>query len=188
MTLYIKNMVCNRCKTAVAIEIKSVGLTERSIELGEVVLYELPTDEQRDLLKSRLEKLGFELLNDPHRQIIERIKTHIIELVHYNTGEKRHENLSDLLVQHLQKDYAGLSSLFSEVEGITIEHFHILQKIERVKELLVYDEMNLSEIAFQTDYSSLSHLSHQFKKITGLTPTHFKKIGNLKRQTLDAVL
>ena len=180
-------MVCNRCKTAVAAEIKLVGLTQQSVELGEIVIYESPSDEQIKLLKFRLEKIGFELLDDPRRQIIERIKTCIIELVHYNKGTKRHENLSDILEQHLQKDYHGLSSLFSEVEGITIEHFHILQKIERVKELLVYDEMNLSEIAFQTDYSSVSHLSHQFKKITGLTPTHFKKIGHEKRRTLDAV-
>ena len=138
-------------------------------------------------MKTRLGKLGFELLGDPRQQWVERIKTTIIEIVHYSKGVKKHENLSDLLVQHLQKDYATLSSLFSEVQGITIEHFHILQKIERVKELLVYDEMNLSEIAFELDYSSLSHLSHQFKKITGLTPSHFKNIGGQKRKTLDKV-
>ena len=187
MILYIKNMVCNRCKTAVATEIESVGITYRSIQLGEVIVIGLPTDAQINLLKPRLEKLGFELLDNVRQQWVERIKTTIIEMVHYNKGEKRRENLSHFLAQHLQKDYATLSSLFSDVEGTTIEHFHILQKIERVKELLVYDEMNLSEIAFQTDYSSVSHLSHQFKKITGLTPTHFKKIGNQKRNTLDAV-
>ncbi len=180
-------MVCDRCKTAVANVLQSVGIIQTGIELGEVTISILPSDEQYGLLKTRLGKLGFELLGDPRQQWVERIKTTIIEIVHYGKGVKKHENLSDLLVQHLQKDYATLSSLFSEVQGITIEHFHILQKIERVKELLVYDEMNLSEIAFELDYSSLSHLSHQFKKITGLTPSHFKNIGGQKRKTLDKV-
>ena len=180
-------MVCNRCKTAVANVLQSVGIVHTGIILGEATISISLTEEQRALLKIRLAKLGFELLGDPRQQWVERIKTTIIEIVHYSKGVKRHENLSDLLVQHLQKDYATLSSLFSEVQGMTIEHFHILQKIERVKELLVYDEMNLSEIAFELDYSSVSHLSHQFKKVTGLTPTHFKKIGGQKRNTLDEV-
>ena len=135
-------------------------------------------------MKTALEKVGFELIDNRKGQLIERAKTLLIELVHRQNNELR-TNLSDYLSQQLGHDYSSLSTLFSEVEGTTIEKFYIAQKIERVKELLVYDELSLSEIAHLLNYSSVAHLSNQFKKITGLTPSHFKQIGAVKRKPLD---
>lgn len=184
MKLHIKNMVCNRCIMVVNDELEKLGLRPISIELGEVVLNKELSDIQKAQVKTALEKVGFELIDNRKGQLIERAKTLLIELVHRQNNELR-TNLSDYLSQQLGHDYSSLSTLFSEVEGTTIEKFYIAQKIERVKELLVYDELSLSEIAHLLNYSSVSHLSNQFKKITGLTPSHFKQIGAVKRKPLD---
>jgi len=186
MQLYIKNMVCNRCIAAVKSLLDEHQLAYTSVQLGEVTLDQAPIPEQMTSLRDKLQQLGFELLDDNKKKIIEKIKTAIIEQVHYGKGDERY-NLSEQLSSLLHKDYSYLSHLFSEVEGITIEKYLIHQKIEKVKELLVYDEASLSEIAFQLGYSSVAHLSAQFKKVTGLTPSHFKKLGNKQRKTLDTI-
>lgn len=184
MKLHIKNMVCNRCIMVVNDELEKLGLHPASVELGEVVLSEELSDIQKGQVKSALEKVGFELIDNRKSQLIERVKTLLIELVH-RQNNKLNTNLSDYLIQQLGHDYSSISTLFSEVEGTTIEKYYIAQKIERVKELLVYDELSLSEIAHLLNYSSVAHLSKQFKKTTGLTPSHFKQIGALKRKPLD---
>ena len=184
MKLHIKNMVCNRCIMVVNDELEKLGLHPASVELGEVVLSEELSDIQKDQVKSALEKVGFELIDNRKSQLIERVKTLLIELVH-RQNNKLNTNLSDYLILQLGHDYSSISTLFSEVEGTTIEKYYIAQKIERVKELLVYDELSLSEIAHLLNYSSVAHLSKQFKKTTGLTPSHFKQIGALKRKPLD---
>ncbi len=187
MKLFIKNMVCNRCIMVVRSELEKMGLHPVSITLGEVALQEPELDgEQQVHLKDVLEHLGFELIDDKRGRLIEKIKTEIVALVHQHDGELK-ENLSDYLSKRLRRDYSYISNLFSEVEGTTIEKYFIAQKIERVKELLVYDELSLSEIAYQLNYSSVAHLSAQFKKITGLTPSHFKNIRVEKRKPLDKV-
>jgi AraC-like DNA-binding protein len=157
-----------------------------SVQLGEVHLVHEPSEAQLAMLRERLQELGFELLDDGKKRIIEKIKTIIIEQIHYRSGDQIY-NYSELLSTGLRKDYSYLSHLFSEVEGITIEKYIINQKIEKVKELLVYNELSLNEIAFRLGYSSVAHLSSQFKKITGLTPSHFKKLGGIHRKTLDQV-
>jgi AraC-like DNA-binding protein len=186
MQLFIKNMVCNRCIAAVKQLLQEQDLEYSSVQLGEVDLIETPSKEQLETFRQSLRETGFELLDDQKQKLIAQIKTLIIEQVHYGLGEER-INLSHQLSSRLHKDYSYLSHLFSEVEGITIEKYLIHQKIERVKELLAYDEANLSEIAFQLGYSSVSHLSAQFKKVTGLTPSHFKKMGGMRRNSLDNV-
>lgn len=186
MNLYIKNMVCNRCIEAIKSILNELNFQYTSVQLGEVSLQTVPTEEQLDTLRQRLQQSGFELLDDTKKKLIEKIKTIIIEHVHYNESDKRY-NLSEILSSKLHKDYSYLSHLFSEVEGITIEKYLINQKIEKIKELLVYDELSLNEIAYQLAYSSVAHLSAQFKKVTGLTPTHFKKLGGIHRKTLDNV-
>lgn len=177
-------MVCNRCITAVKTVLEQHEISFSNMKLGEVELVESITENQKKNLADSFKVLGFELLNDKTRQVIERIKTLIIENVHY-PQEKLKVNLSDYLVEDLKQDYSALSKLFSETEGITIEHFYILQKIERVKELLVYNELTLSEIAFQMNYSNVAHLSNQFKKVTGFTPTYFKSLKDNKRKQID---
>jgi AraC-like DNA-binding protein len=184
MKLHIKNMVCNRCIMVVNDELEKLGLHPASVELGEVVLNEGLSDIQKDQVKSALEKVGFELIDNRKSLLIEQVKTLLIELVHRQNNQLN-TNLSDYLIQQLGHDYSSISTLFSEVEGTTIEKYYIAQKIERVKELLVYDELSLSEIAHLLNYSSVAHLSKQFKKTTGLTPSHFKQIGALKRKPLD---
>jgi AraC family transcriptional regulator len=187
MNLYIKNMVCYRCKLAVENELKKLKLNPLKIELGEVLIKEDKlTKEQQVQLSENLKQLGFELLDDKRKKIIEQIKALIINNIHYNK-ENTSKNYSSFIAENLHHDYSYLSKLFSETEGITIEQFIINQKIEKVKELLVYDEKSLSEIAFETNYSSVAHLSTQFKKITGLTPTQFKQSGIHHRKTLDTV-
>ncbi|MBB4034553.1 AraC-like DNA-binding protein [Dysgonomonas hofstadii] len=184
--LYIKNMVCDRCKMVVKSELEKLGLTPLNIDLGEVIL-EKPLDEhQKLLIENALAPLGFELIDDKKSRLIEQIKTLIIELVHYNNSNLK-INLSDYLSDKLHHDYNYISNLFSEIEGTTIEKYFIAQKIEKVKELLVYDELSLNEIAFRLNYSSTAHLSSQFKKVTGLTPSHFKQIKTNKRKPLDKV-
>lgn len=167
-------------------ELEKRGLEPVSVELGEAVLKKELTSEQKIELGQALEQLGFELMDDKKSRIIERIKTIIIDLVHQKNSEMQ-LNLSDILSSELQHDYHYLSNLFSEVEGTTIEKYFIAQKIERVKELLVYDELSLSEIAYQLNYSSVAYLSAQFKKVTGLTPSHFKNISGIRRKPLDEV-
>ncbi len=187
MKLYIKNMVCYRCKLAVENELKKQGLHPLSIELGEVVIKEDAISKEQQLqLAKNFQQLGFELLDDKRKKIIEQIKTFIIQNIHYS-NQLPQKNYSELIAENLHHDYSFLSKLFSETEGITIEQYIINQKIEKVKELLVYDEKSLSEIAFETGYSSVAHLSSQFKKITGITPTTFKQSGIHHRKTLDAV-
>jgi AraC-like DNA-binding protein len=185
MKLLVKNMVCNRCINAVSNLLSELKILYTSIQLGEINLQKDLSQDQTKNLKSRLSELGFELLDDSRKKIIEKIKTIIIKQVHYNEGDQRF-NLSEVLSSSLNKDYSYLSNLFSEVEGTTIEKYFINQKIEKAKELLVYDELSLSEIAFQLGYSSVGHLSSQFKKVTGLTPSHFKSLGG-HRKTIDEV-
>lgn len=186
MTIYIKNMVCNRCILVVRQEVEKLGLQVEAIKLGEVTLSKKLDDQQRKQLAGVLEPLGFELIDDKKSQLIAQIKALVIQWVREQDGE-RTVNLSDILADQLHHDYNYLSNLFSEVEGVTIEKYHIAQKVERVKELLVYDELSLSEIAYQLGYSSVAYLSNQFKKVTGLSPSHFKKIKEDKRKPLDEV-
>ncbi|MCD1116737.1 helix-turn-helix domain-containing protein [Chryseobacterium turcicum] len=185
-TLFIKNMVCNRCIMVVQNELDKLGLPAVSVSLGEIVFEKEPSLEEKNNLAEALSALGFEMIDDKKSRIIEKIKNTIIELVHHQDNEAK-TNLSDILSTRLHNDYNYLSNLFSEVEGTTIEKYFIAQKIERVKELLVYDELSLSEIAFQLNYSSVAYLSNQFKKTTGLTPSHFKQIKEEKRKPLDKV-
>lgn len=186
MTIHIKNMVCNRCILVVRQEVEKLDLRIQEIKLGEVTLLDELDSEKRRTIADALEPLGFELIDDKKSQLIERIKTTVIKWVREQDGE-RTVNLSDILADQLHHDYNYLSNLFSEVEGITIEKYHIAQKIERVKELLVYDELSLGEIAYQLGYSSVAYLSNQFKKVTGLSPSYFKKIKEDKRKPLDEV-
>lgn len=168
-------MVCIRCKMVVKEELKKLGLHYTSVELGEAEIMENISAEQRDQFKQGLLRSGLELMDDKKSVLIERIKKVIVELVHYSE-EPLAINLSDHLSKELNHNYTYLANLFSEVQGTTIEKFFIAHKIERVKELLVYDELNLTEIAYLMHYSSVAHLSAQFKKITGLTPSHFKQL------------
>lgn len=183
MKLYIKNMVCPRCIMAIEQTLKQLNIAYQSIRLGEVVTDNELTDSQIDQFRSEIEALGFELLNDSQKQTIEQIKDIIIAHIHH-TQEKK-TNISEIISSKLRKEYSSLSKLFSTTEGITIEQYVILQKTERIKELLSYDEQTLSEIAIDMGYSSVAHLSAQFKKITGMTPTQFKSQGIHLRQSLD---
>lgn len=185
--LHIKNMVCNRCIKVVKDELESLGLKVEDVKLGEVTLAGMVNPSLLSSIKAKLEENGFELLDDKKAQIIEKIKNVIITLVHQNEPVKLSANFSDLIADRMGLDYNYLSNLFSSMESLTIEKFIILQRIERVKELLVYNEHTLSEIAYQTGYSSVQHLSSQFKKVTGLTPRHFKEIKENKRRGLDQV-
>ena len=186
MTLYIKNMVCNRCIMVVVSELKRLGFNPLSVTLGEAVLDHQLTNKEKEKVRNSFESLGFELIDDKKSCLIEHIKNLIINLVHHNSDHLK-INLSDYLGHQLHVDYNYLSSMFSEIEGSTIEKYFIAQKIEKVKELLVYDELTLSQIADKLNYSSVAHLSSQFKKVTGLTPSHFKQIGENKRKPLDKV-
>lgn len=184
--LYIKNMVCHRCILVVAEEMKKLGYPVIDVQLGEVTLDRMISEAEKQAIGRHLSDFGFELIDDRKSQLINQIKIQIIDVVQ-NKDSELNVNLSEFLSSRLHKEYSVLSSLFSEVEGTTIEQYFIAQKIEKVKELLVYDEMTLSEIAFRLHYSSVAHLSNQFKKVTGLTPSHFKKIKANKRQALDKV-
>jgi AraC-like DNA-binding protein len=164
-------------------ELEKIGLHYIAVELGEADIMEDISSEQLDRLNIALKKSGLELMDDKKSILVEKIKTIIIELVHY-TDEPITINLSNYLSEKLNLDYTYLANLFSEVKGTTIEQFYLTHKIEKVKELLVYDELNLTEIAFKLHYSSVAHLSNQFKKMTGLTPSHFKKLKNKRHGTL----
>jgi AraC-like DNA-binding protein len=186
LKLFIKYMVSIRCKMVVKSELDKLGLHYLKVELGEVNVRENITDEQRNQLKTELLKSGLELMDDKKAILIEKIKNIIVEMVHY-AEEVPKTNFSDFLSQKLSHDYTYLANLFSEVTGITIEQYMIAHKIERVKELLIYDELTLTEISYRLNYSSVAHLSNQFKKVTGLTPTFFKHLKHKKRSTLENV-
>lgn len=179
-------MVCNRCIMVVQNELEKLGLDFTNITLGEVTLAKELSSDERISLEKALVALGFEVIDDKKSRIIEKIKNSIIALVHHQDNDTK-MNLSDLLSKEINHDYNYLSNLFSEVEGTTIEKYFIAQKVEKVKELLVYDELSLSEIALRLNYSSVAYLSNQFKKVTGLTPSHFKQIKEEKRKPLDKV-
>jgi len=167
-------------------ELDKLGIDVKNIKLGEVTIAEKLSPEEKENLEKALVPLGFEVIDEKKSRIIEKIKNIIIDLVHHQDNGLT-TNLSDVLRSQLHHDYNYLSNLFSEVEGITIEKYFIAQKIEKVKELLVYDELSLSEIAFRLNYSSVAYLSNQFKKVTGLTPSHFRQIGKDRRKPLDKV-
>lgn len=178
-------MVCNRCVLVVKQELEKMKLQTSHVSMGEVELSKQPTEKQLKDFNARLQELGFELLDDQKQRQIEKIKTLLIRQI--QTGElPEHFSVSDFLSKALNKEYSYISRLFSEVEGITLEQYFILQKTEKVKELLIYGEMNASEISYQLGYSSVAHLSAQFKKVTGFTPTEFKKLGGT-RKSLDNV-
>ena len=176
-------MVLLRCKMAVKEELDKLKLKHTSIELGEVNLKKDITGDDREFLRKGLLKKGLELIDDKKSQLIEKTKTIIIELIHYSE-ENPKINYSDYISEKLDYNYNHLSSLFSEVTGTTIVNYIIINKIERVKELLLYDELTLTEISLLMEYSSVAHLSHQFKKITGLTPTYFKKMKQYKKRIM----
>jgi len=184
MKLYIKYMVSLRCKLIVQEELKKLGLHYTSLDLGVVELMEYLTQEQYQLLKENLGRSGLVLLDDKKSILIDRIKTVIIEMIHYS-DELPKVNYSEYISEKLDYDYTYLSNIFSEVKGITIQQFIIMHKVEKVKELLLYDELNISQIADKLNYSSVGHLSNQFKKITGLSPTFFKKLKQKRRTTLE---
>ncbi len=182
--LYIKNMVCIRCKLVVKAELEKLGIDYLLIELGEVETASELSSQQRSQLDIALKRSGLELMDDKKSVLIEKIKCIIIDTV-YSAHEKIKINLSDYISDKLNYDYTYLASLFSEVTGITIEKFYIGHKIEKAKELLIYDELNLTEIAYELGYSSVAHLSNQFKKNTGLSPSHFKKLKKKRRTMLE---
>ena len=186
MKIHIKNMVSNRCITAVKEELKKLGLHYIIIDLGEVDIMENISLEQKEKLKKDLLMLGFELLDDKRSVLIEKIKTAIIDMVHY-TDEPLKTNFSDYLSEKLKHSYAYLSNIFTETQGTTIEHFIILHKVEYIKELLIYDELSISEIAWKLNYSSVAHLSNQFRSITGFSPTHFKELKDKKRSPIEEI-
>ncbi len=187
MELHIKNMVCPRCIMAVDDILKQLDLQPLLVELGRVVIDRAITETEKTELQKRLKAVGFELIDDKRVQLSELIKSKIIELVHYQNSSLK-VNLSAYLSETCRYDYSYLSKLFSEVNGITIEKYVIAQKIERVKELLGYGELSLNEIAEQMNYSSTAYLSHQFKLVTGLTPSQFKQQTAQKRKPLDKIL
>lgn len=165
-------------------EFEKLGLHTIAVELGEVELQEAITENQKEILLQNLQALGFDLIDDKKSKTIEKIKNLIVDLVHHRNNELK-ANLSDYLAKNLNQDYNSLSNLFSEIENTTIEKYFISQKIEKVKELLIYNELSLSEIADILNYSNVAHLSNQFKKITGFTPTHFKQLKDKKRIQIE---
>ncbi len=179
-------MVSARCKMAVKEELKKLGLHFIVVDLGEVEIMEDITAEQREQLSAALLTSGLELMDDKKGILVEKIKNVIIEMIHH-TDETIKTNVSDFLSKKLNHDYTYLSNLFSEVQGTTIEQFIISHKVERIKELIIYDELNITEIAWKMNYSSVAHLSNQFKKVTGLSPSHFKQLKDKRRSPLEEV-
>lgn len=179
-------MVCPRCIMSVSDILKKNNLTTNYVQLGEAELVNNLTQQQRQKLAKDLNEVGFELLDDQKTQLIEQIKSLIIQKVQQGDIEE-HFSIYKFLTENIFKDYSSLSKLFSQVEGITIEQFFLLQKIEKIKEWLIYNELSLSEIAFKLGYSSVAHLSAQFKKLTGMTPTKFKTLGAPHRKPIDKV-
>ena len=187
--LFIKNMVCDRCRMVVGQELERLGLHVTSVQLGAAQILEKLDKQQREGLAENLSKLGFELLDDARSKNVEQIKKIIIQKIHHSEYLDIKVNWSALLADELHQDYKHLSGLFSTVVGITLEQYIIQQKIERVKELLFYDELNLGEISYKLGYSSVAHLSAQFKKVTGQTPSQFKATRSTanSRRTLDSI-
>lgn len=179
-------MVSNRCKMAVKEELKKLGLHFILVDLGEVDVMEEITTEQREQLKEALNVSGLELMDDKKAIMIEKIKNIIVEMVHH-TDDGLKVNFSNFLSEKLDHNYTYLANLFSEVQGTTIEQFIILHKIERIKELIIYDELNITEIAWKMNYSSVAHLSNQFKKVTGLSPSHFKQLKDKRRSPIEDI-
>jgi AraC-like DNA-binding protein len=186
MKLYIKYMVSNRCKLAVKDELKKLGLHYIVVDLGEVEIMEDLSDEERERVRTALFSAGFELMDDKRSVLIERIKNTVIEMI-YHSNEIIKTKFSNYLSNKLNYNYTYLANLFSEVQGITIEQFIISHKIEKIKELIIYGELNISEIAWKMNYSSVAHLSNQFKKIAGLSPSHFKQLKEKKRRPIDEI-
>ncbi|WP_258100583.1 helix-turn-helix domain-containing protein [Marinoscillum pacificum] len=184
MKLYIKYMVSLRCKLMVKQELERLGLHHTVLDLGMVEILENISSKQHDQLKANLLKSGLELLDDKRTILIERIKNLIIEMIHYS-DELPNVNYSDYISEKLGYDYTYLSNIFSEVKGTTIQQFIILHKIEKVKELMLYDELNLTEISYKLHYSSVAHLSNQFKKVTGLSPTFYKHLKEKRKINLE---
>ncbi|MFW0738875.1 helix-turn-helix domain-containing protein [Flavobacterium sp. N502536] len=184
MKLYIKNMVCGRCKMVVKSELEKLGLHPITVELGEVELQDPISKNQKEVLLKNLQALGFDFIDDKKSKTVEKVKNLIVDLVHHKNNDLK-VTMSDYLVQNLHQDYSTLSNLFSEIENTTIEKYFISQKIEKVKELLVYNELSLSQIADTLNYSNVAHLSNQFKKITGFTPTSFKQLKDKKRIEIE---
>ncbi len=184
MKLYIKYMVSIRCKMIVKSELDKLGIHHGTVDLGEVETNESLGPQQLDQLKLALLRSGLELMDDRKAILIGKIKNVIIELIHY-ADDRPKTNFSDYLTEKMDYDYTYLANLFSEVTGITIEQFIIAHKIEKVKELLLYDELNLTQISYKLNYSSVAHLSNQFKKVTGLTPTFFKQLRQKRRRAED---
>ncbi|UTX49383.1 AraC family transcriptional regulator [Chryseobacterium sp. MA9] len=184
MKLYIKYMVSLRCKMVVHQELERLGIKNAIVDLGTVELLDDISAELRQILKENLLKTGLEILDDKKSILIEKIKNVVIEMIHYS-DELPKENFSDYVSEKLGYDYTYLANTFSEVKGMTLQHFIIINKVEKVKELLLYDELNLTEISYKLNYSSVAHLSNQFKKITGLSPSFYKqlkqkRLGNLE--------
>jgi AraC-like DNA-binding protein len=186
LKLYIKYMVSNRCKLAVRDELKKLGLHFIVVDLGEVEIMENLTSEKRELLKRGLLDSGLELMDDKKAILIEKIKNIIIQMIHHSEDVIK-VNFSDYLSEKLEHNYTYLANMFSEVQGTTIEHFIISHKIERIKELIIYGEHNVTEIAWKMGYSSVAHLSSQFKKVTGLSPSHFKKLKDKRRTSIEEI-
>ena len=179
-------MVSNRCKMVVRTALKDLGVHFVMLELGEVEIMEKLTGQQRDFLKNTLEDAGLELIDDKRSILIEKIKSAIIDMVHHSE-EMVKVNVSTYLSEKLNHDYTYLANIFSQVQGVSIEQFIILHKVEKIKELLMYGELNISEISYKMNYSSTAHLSTQFKKVTGLTPTHFKQLKDKRRNPIEQI-
>jgi len=186
--LLVKNMVCQRCMLAVENILDKTSIKFQKVTVGEIHLLEIISEEQHNLLSSAFAEIGLELIDNKMNGIIEKIKQLVLKKARNEVKEtEKKMKLSAYLSQNLFYEYTYLSSLFSSVEGCTIENYFIQQRIEKVKELLVYNEMSLSTISFEMEYSSVAHLSSQFKQVTGLTPSHFKKVGSEKRKLLDHI-
>ncbi|WP_201785790.1 helix-turn-helix domain-containing protein [Elizabethkingia ursingii] len=184
MKLYIKYMVSLRCKMVVHQELENLGIKNAVVDLGTIELWDDISLLQRTMLKENLLKTGLELLDDKKSILIEKIKNVVTQMIHY-TDEFPKENFSDYISEKLGYDYTYLANTFSEVKGITLQHFIIINKVEKIKELLLYDELNLTEISYKLNYSSVAHLSNQFKKITGLSPSFYKKLKLRRLKNLE---
>jgi len=184
MKIFIQNMVSLRCKMLVKAELEKLGIIYKTVELGEVQLFEPLSASNKQLIKAALHKSGLEVMDDQQAMMIEKIINIIIEMVHYS-DEQPPTNFSVFLQEKMKLDYHRMAELFSKTKGITIEHFIILHKVERVKELITYDKLNITEISYKMHYSSVAHLSRQFKQVTGLTPTFFKALSRRERTNLE---
>ena len=187
MVLHIKNMVCDRCLMIVRQQLENLGFAIKDMTLGRAEITPEPDEEQIQLISAALKVPGFELINKETDKTVESIKNAVIELVHHSDLSEINMSYSDLIAKRVGKDYAYLSRLFSNAQDTTIEHFIIEQKIERIKELLEYGELNLNEIAYQMGYSSSAHLSTQFKNVTGITPSRFKSSKKAGRKAIDKI-